>query len=533
MTSESTLFEAGEVAAPPERFNFAQHLLEANAGRSGKTAFVDDAGTLTYGNLAERVRRLASGLLALGLRREERVLLLKQDSCDWPVSLLGGIYSGLVPVAVNTLLTADDYAYMLEHSRAQAVLVSGSLLPTLTAAMTRSDNEVRKVIVSRPEAPLRATEVEFESFLAAHDPAPRPAPTGADDPALWLYSSGSTGRPKGTVHSHANPYWTAELYGKRLLKLGENDVCFSAAKLFFAYGLGNGLSFPMSVGATTILMGERPTPEATFKRLRGEVGGAKPTVFFGAPTGFAGMLAHPQLPSRAELAIRLVSSAGEALPADLGERFKAHFGVDIVDGIGSTEMLHIFMSNTPERVRYGTTGWPVSGYEVELRDENGEPVPDGEPGDLYIHGPSAAMMYWGNRVKSRETFQGAWTKSGDKYIRNADGTYTYAGRSDDMLKVSGIYVSPFEVEATLVQHPAVLEAAVIGKEDADGLIKTKAFVVRKGGTSVEVAELKAFVKDRLAPYKYPRFIEFVAELPKTATGKIQRFKLRALEQQRG
>jgi len=252
MTSESTLFEAGEVAAPPERFNFAQHLLEANAGRSSKTAFVDDAGTLTYGNLAERVRRLATGLLALGLRREERVLLLMQDSCDWPVSFLGGIYSGLVPVAVNTLLTADDYAYMLEHSRAQAVLISGSLLPTLTAAITRSDNEVRKVIVSRPQAPLRATEVEFESFLAAHDPAPRPAPTGADDPALWLYSSGSTGRPKGTVHSHANPYWTAELYGKRLLKLGENDVCFSAAKLFFAYGLGNGLSFPMSVGATTI-----------------------------------------------------------------------------------------------------------------------------------------------------------------------------------------------------------------------------------------------------------------------------------------
>jgi benzoate-CoA ligase len=407
------------------------------------------------------------------------------------------------------------------------------LLPTLTAAMTRSDHEVRKVIVSRPVAPLHPAEVEFEAFLAAHDPAPRPSPTGADDPAFWLYSSGSTGRPKGTVHSHANPYWTAELYGKRVLKLREDDVCFSAAKLFFAYGLGNGLSFPMSVGATTLLMGERPTPEATFKRMRGEVGGAKPTVFYGAPTGFAGMLAHPQLPPRAALSLRLVSSAGEALPAELGERFKAHFGVDIVDGIGSTEMLHIFLSNTPEQVRYGTTGWPVPGYEVELRGENGEPVPDGEPGDLYIHGPSAAMMYWGNRVKSRETFQGAWTKSGDKYIRNADGTYTYAGRSDDMLKVSGVYVSPFEVEATLVQHTAVLEAAVIGKEDADGLTKTKAFVVLKPGAHTDEAALKAFVKDRLAPYKYPRFIEFVPDLPKTATGKIQRFKLRALEQERG
>jgi benzoate-CoA ligase len=280
-------------------------------------------------------------------------------------------------------------------------------------------------------------------------------------------------------------------------------------------------------------MAERPTPEDTFRRMLGEVGGAKPTVFYGAPTGFAGMLAHPGLPARGALALRLVSSAGEALPAELGERFKAHFGVDIVDGIGSTEMLHIFLSNTPEQVRYGTTGWPVPGYRVELRGENGEAVPDGEPGDLYIHGPSAALMYWGNRAKSRETFQGEWTKSGDKYIRNADGTYTYAGRSDDMLKVSGIYVSPFEVEATLVQHPAVLEAAVIGKEDADGLTKTKAFVVLKPGAQTDEATLKAFVKDRLAPYKYPRFIEFVADLPKTATGKIQRFKLRALERERG
>ena len=518
-----------EVAAPPARFNFAQHLLEANAARPSKAAFVDDAGALTYGELEQRVRRLAAGLRGLGLRREERVLLLMQDCNDWPVSFLGSIYAGLVPVAVNTLLTADDYAYMLENSRAQAVLVSGALLPTLTAAMTRSDHEVHKVIVSRPVAPLHPAEVDLEAFIAAHEPAARAAATGADDPAFWLYSSGSTGRPKGAVHSHANPYWTAELYGKRLLQLQESDVCFSAAKLFFAYGLGNGLSFPMSVGATTILMPERPTPEATFKRWLGGVGGVKPTVFFGAPTGFAGMLAHPALPARADLALRLVSSAGEALPAELGERFKAHFGVDIVDGIGSTEMLHIFLSNQPGRVRYGTTGWPVPGYEIELRGEDGAPVPDGEPGDLYIHGPSAAMMYWGNRTKTRETFQGGWTKSGDKYVRNADGTYTYSGRSDDMLKVSGIYVSPFEVEATLVQHPAVLEAAVIGKEDADGLTKTKAFVVLKPGAHTDEAELKAFVKDRLAPYKYPRFIEFVADLPKTATGKIQRFKLRELE----
>ena len=515
--------------APPDQFNFAQHLLAVNAGRAGKAAFFDDAGSLSYGALDGHVRQTAAALRSLGLRREKRVLLLMNDTTDWPIAFLGAIYGGLVPVAVNTLLTADDYAYMLEHSRAQAVLVSGSLLPALTSAMTRADHEVLRVIVSRPVAPLVEGQVAFDSFIAAHAALKKPAPTGADDPAFWLYSSGSTGRPKGTVHSHANPYWTAELYGKRVLGLVESDVCFSAAKLFFAYGLGNALTFPMSVGATTLLMPERPTPDAVFKRWRGEVNGQSPTVFYGAPTGFAGMLAHPNLPARSQVSLRLVSSAGEALPAEIGTRFKEHFGVDIVDGIGSTEMLHIFLSNRPDAVRYGTTGWPVPGYAIELRGEGGAAVPDGEPGDLYIHGPSAAMMYWGNRTKTRETFQGDWTKSGDKYVRNADGTYTYCGRSDDMLKVSGIYVSPFEVEATLVQHPSVLEAAVIGKTDADGLVKTKAFVVLKAGETCDDATLKAFVKERLAPYKYPRFIEFIAELPKTATGKIQRFKLRDLE----
>jgi benzoate-CoA ligase len=517
---------APAVPAPDAQFNIAQHLLAVNAGRPDKAAFVDDLVSLSYGQLDERVRRMAASLRALGIRREERVLLLMQDCTDWPVSFLGAMYAGLVPVAVNTLLTADDYAYMLEHSRAQAVLVSGALLPVVTAAMIKCDHEVQKVIVSRPQAPLHPAEIEFEAFVQAHAPAAKPASTQADDPAFWLYSSGSTGRPKGTVHSHANPFWTVELYGKAVLQLREDDVCFSAAKLFFAYGLGNALTFPMGVGATTLLMPERPTPEATFKRWLGGVGGVKPTVFYGAPTGFAGMLAHPQLPKKDDVALRLVSSAGEALPAEIGERFQRHFGVHIVDGIGSTEMLHIFMSNRPERVRYGTTGWPVPGYEIELRGDDGQPVPDGEPGDLYIHGPSAAMMYWGNRAKTRDTFQGGWTKSGDKYVRNADGSCTYSGRSDDMLKVSGIYVSPFEVEATLVQHAAVLEAAVIGVVDHDGLTKTKAYVVLKPGAQASEDELKAFVKDKLAPYKYPRQIEFVTDLPKTATGKIQRFKLR-------
>ncbi|WP_353094408.1 benzoate-CoA ligase family protein [Methylibium sp.] len=517
------------IPPPGASFNIAQHLLAANAARGAKPAFVDDLGALSYGQLDERVRRLAAGLQAIGIKREERVLLLMQDGTDWPVAFLGTMYAGIVPVAVNTLLTADDYAYMLEHSRAQAVLVSGALLSALTTALTRSDHEVQKVIVSRPVAPLNPAEVEFDAFVSARAPLAKSATTGPDDPAFWLYSSGSTGRPKGTVHSHANPYWTCELYGKGILDLRESDVCFSAAKLFFAYGLGNALTFPMSVGATVLLMGERPTPDATFKRWKGGVGGLKPTVFYGAPTGFAGMLASPNLPSRETVAMRLVSSAGEALPSEIGERFKRHFGVDIVDGIGSTEMLHIFISNRPDKVRYGSTGWPVPGYDIELRSDSGGPVPDGEPGDLYIHGPSAAMMYWGNRAKTLDTFQGGWTKSGDKYVHNADGSYTYSGRSDDMLKVGGIYVSPFEVEATLVQHPAVLEAAVIGKEDAEGLTKTKAFVVLKPGGQATEEELKAFVKDRLAPYKYPRFIEFIDELPKTATGKIQRFRLRERE----
>ncbi len=529
MQTSTPIAEAPGVTPPGDAFNFAEHLLACNTGRTTKAAFVDDVSTLTYGGLAERVRRVAAGLRALGIKREERVMLLMHDCNDWPVSFLGAMYAGLVPVAVNTLLTADDYAYMLEHSRAQAVLVSGALLPVLTAAMTKSDHEVDKVIVSRPMAPLHPSEVEYETFVQAQSPLNKPATTGPDDPGFWLYSSGSTGRPKGTVHSHGNPYWTAELYGKRVLGLTEYDVCFSAAKLFFAYGLGNALTFPMSVGATTILMTERATPDATFKRWLGQVAGLKPTVFYGAPTGFAGMLAAPNLPAGGDVALRLVSSAGEALPAELGERFKRHFGVDIVDGIGSTEMLHIFLSNTPERVRYGTTGWPVPGYDIELRGEYGGVVPDGESGDLFIRGPSAAMMYWGNRAKTRETFQGGWTKSGDKYVRNADGSYTYGGRSDDMLKVGGIYVSPFEVEATLVQHPAVLEAAVIGVPDPQGLIKTKAFVVLIAGAYATEPELQAFVKDKLAPYKYPRMIAFVTDLPKTATGKIQRFKLRELE----
>jgi benzoate-CoA ligase len=529
-------------AEPSDHFNIAQYLFDQNAARPNKAAFVDDSGQLTFAELERRSGLLGQALKKAGIRPEERVLVLMHDSLDWPVAFLGAIHAGLVPVAVNTLLTADDYAYMMEHSRAQAVLVSAALLPILQAAIekTQADQQcsVKTLLVSGATSASECAGLQLQSFASIWADAAGAVGSTAnvathkDDPAFWLYSSGSTGRPKGTVHTHANVYWTCKLYGQDVLGLKESDVCFSAAKLFFAYGLGNALTFPLSVGATTILMAERPTPDAVFKRWLGQIAGTngsfKPTIFYGAPTGFAGMLAAPNLPKRSEVALRFASSAGEALPAELGQKFKAHFGIDIVDGIGSTEMLHVYLSNVPGNVHYGTTGFPVPGYELQLRGDDGQLVADGEPGDLYIKGPSAALMYWSNRVKSRETFQGEWTKSGDKYIRNENGTYTYSGRGDDMLKVSGIYVSPFEVESTLMQHDAVLEAAVIGIADADGLTKTKAYVVLKAGQSTDEAALKAFVKDRLAPYKYPRLIEFVNELPKTATGKIQRFKLRAL-----
>ena len=513
------------VPAPGEVFNYAQYLIELNQQRADKTAYIDDQGTLSYGELEQGAIRLGAALLAAGIHREERVLLLMHDCNDWPISFLGAIYAGIVPVAVNTLLTADDYLYMLQHSRSRAVLVSAALLPVLQEAMAMGGHEAETVIVSRPGGELPANARSLEAVLQQAQPLAQAAATSRDEAAFWLYSSGSTGKPKGTVHSHANPYWTTELYGKAVMGITEQDCCFSAAKLFFAYGLGNALTFPLSVGATSVLLGGRPMPDVIYERLIEH----RPTIFFGAPTGYAAMLAYPDLPDPEQLALRLAVSAGEALPADLAQRFTSHFGVDVIDGIGSTEMLHIYLSNQPGNVRYGSSGWPVPGYDVELRGDDGLPVADGEIGDLYVRGPSAAIMYWNDRAKSRDTFQGEWTRSGDKYVHNDDGSYTCSGRSDDMLRVSGMYVSPFEVEATLVEHPAVLEAAVIGKTDADGLTKSKAFVVLADGQQASEEELKAFVKDRLAPFKYPRFIEFIDELPKTATGKIQRFRLRERE----
>ncbi len=507
----------------PRQYNAADDLLGRNlaAGRADKTAFIDDRGHITYGQLERRACAFAHLLGELGVQMEQRILVCLHDTVDFPTVFLGAIKAGVVPVAVNTLLTQGDYEYMLSDSRARVAVVSAALLPLFLPLAARLPFLRRIVVSGGAEGP-----DSLSRLLAGQPETYSTAPTCCDDICFWLYSSGSTGAPKGTAHVHASLIQTAELYARPTLAISEDDVVFSAAKLFFAYGLGNGLTFPMSVGATAVLMAERPTPASVAQRLRAHT----PSIFYGVPTLYAAMLASPELPAREEMRLRVCASAGEALPEDIGRRWTAHFGVEILDGIGSTEMLHIFLSNRSGEVRYGTTGRPVPGYDIRLVDENGAPVPRGEVGELQVHGPTAAALYWNNREKTRATFQGPWTRSGDKYVENEDGYFVYAGRSDDMLKVSGIYVSPIEVESALITHPAVLEAAVVGKEDADRLIKPLAYVVLKPGQSAspELADaLRLHVKSLLAPYKYPRWFEFIDELPKTATGKIQRFKLRA------
>jgi len=511
----------------PRDYNAAHDLIERNlrAGRGGKLAYIDDRGRYTYGELAERINRCANALVALGIEPEQRVLVCLHDTIDFPSVFLGAIKAGIVPIAANTLLTPADYDYMLRDSRARALIVSAPLLPTFASLIGRVPH-LAHVIVSGDAALAKASgHHALPDLVDAAAIGFAPAETTADDVCFWLYSSGSTGAPKGTVHIHSSMILTAELYAWPVLGIRESDVVFSAAKLFFAYGLGNALSFPLSVGATTVLMAERPTPAAVFRRLRE----SKPTIFYGVPTLFAALLAAPDAPTRDDVGMRVCTSAGEALPADIGRRWTERYGVEILDGLGSTEMLHIFLSNRPGDVHYGTTGVPVPGYDLRIVGDDGRPAAQGEVGELQVSGPTSAMGYWNNRGRSRDTFQGAWTRSGDKYSVNAGGQYVYAGRTDDMLKVSGIYVSPVEVESALITHPSVLEAAVIGRPDEDELVKPAAFVVLKSGQAATgdlVEELKHHVKSRLAPYKYPRWIEFIDELPKTATGKIQRFKLR-------
>lgn len=503
----------------PRDYNAAHDLLKRNAARPDKVAYIDatTGAKLTYGDLEDQARRFAAALRHRGFKPETRVMLAMLDTLEWPVVFLGCILAGVVPVAANTLLTTKDFDFMLRDSRAQALFVSRPLLPTFEPLVGKIST-LEQMFVAGGEG-----EHSVAHLIASGKADGEVAGTCSDDVCFWLYSSGSTGMPKGTVHLHSHLVQTAELYGRGVLGIRENDVVYSAAKLFFAYGLGNALTFPLSVGATTILLPTRPAPADVFRILKE----FRPSIFYGVPTLYAALLADPNKPKKAEIALRVCTSAGEALPADIGQRWTAEYGCEILDGIGSTEMLHIFLSNRPGKVRYGTTGQPVPGYEVRIVGDDGRECGPGEIGELQISGPSAAIMYWNNRAKTKATFAGEWTRSGDKYTRDADGYYTYGGRSDDMLKVGGIYVSPFEVEACLMTHASVLEAAVIGVADQDGLVKPKAYVVLKPGQQASAEDLQGHVKSRLAPYKYPRWIAFVPELPKTATGKIQRFKLRA------
>jgi 4-hydroxybenzoate-CoA ligase len=504
-------------------YNAVTWLLDRNIdeGRGDKLAFDDTVSKLTYGGLQRETRRVGNLLRRLGVRREERVAMIMLDTIDFPIVFLGAIRAGVVPVPLNTLLTTDQYAYVLADCRARVLFISEALLPVVKDIVGRMP-DLEHVVVSGNDA---HGHKKLSDELARENDTFATAATHSDEPAFWLYSSGSTGMPKGVRHLHSNLAATAETYAKQVLGIREDDVGLSAAKLFFAYGLGNALTFPMSVGATTILNPERPTPAAMFALMNKY----HPSIFFGVPTLFAAMLNEPTLKEmRGGNRLRICTSAGEALPESVGNAWKARFGVDILDGVGSTELLHIFLSNAPDDIRYGSSGRPVPGYRVRLVNEAGADVPDGEVGELLVDAPSAGEGYWNQRSKSRQTFEGNWTRTGDKYIRDAEGRYTFCGRSDDMFKVSGIWVSPFEVESALIAHPSVLEAAVVPEADAERLLKPKAFVVlRPGAATDDLHEmLKEHVKQKIGPWKYPRWIEVVESLPKTATGKIQRFKLR-------
>ncbi len=510
--------------AIPRAYNFAADILQRNlaAGRVNKPAFVDPRGTCTYGQLADRVERFGNALRSLGIRPEERILICLLDTIDWPIAFLGAIKAGVVAVPVNTLLTEDDYRFMLADSRAKLLVVSEALYPKF-AKLVGDCPDLEHVIVSGENS---HGHRRFDDLIAATKGEAYTAPTLRDDMCFWLYTSGSTGKPKGAVHVHADLKLTDDLYAGPILGLDDTDVVYSVAKLFFAYGLGNALTFPMSVGATTVLLPDRPTPDGVAALLQNH----PITAFFAVPTFYAAFLASPAAPQRSAVKFRRCVSAGEALPPDVGRRWSERYGVDILDGLGSTEMLHIFLSNRPGDVKYGTSGKAVPGYDIKLVDDDGAPVKKGEMGELLVRGPTGAIMYWNNREQSRSTFLGEWTRSGDKYIEDEGGYYVYCGRRDDMLKVSGLYVSPFEVEGALLTHPDVLEAAVVAWNDDQRLIKPKAFVILKSPDQASeqmVRQLQDHVRQQLAPYKYPRWIEFRRELPKTATGKIQRFKLRA------
>jgi benzoate-CoA ligase family protein len=509
----------------PSQFNVATHFIDSHPreGRGKRIAIECGDERVSYRQLFERVNRAGNALKKLGIKREERVALLLLDTPDFAYSFFGAIKIGAVPIPVNTLLKPPEYQYILNDSQARIAIVSQPLLEKLDAIPREQLPYLEEVLVSgvtSGECSLAAAMDQSSSELAA-------APTGKDDPAFWLYSSGSTGFPKGCVHLQHDMVVCAELFAKAILCITEHDRLFSVAKLFFAYGLGNGLYFPLSVGATSILWPGTPAPASVYSVIEQH----KPTLFFSVPSNYASLLAHTR-EGGADFdlsSVRYAVSAGEALPATLYERFKARFGVEILDAIGSTEALHMFIANRPGAVRPGSSGQILPGYEARIVDENDHPVPDGEIGNLLIKGDAVCSCYWNQPEKTRETIQGDWLRTGDKYYRDSEGYYWYAGRCDDMLKVKGSWVSPIEIESVLVQHPAVQEAAVIGRGNQDELVRPAAYVVLRAGTNAAPAlarELQEFVGSKLAGFKRPEWIEFVTELPKTATGKIQRYKLR-------
>ena len=505
--------------------NAASWFVDRNVeeGRGASPAFHCEGRTLTYADVQELEGRTGNALLELGVRREDRVLLLCLDAPEFVGAFWGAIKIGAVPVPVNTFLKPEEWLYCLDDSAARAVVVSAPLADAAGGLFKRAANPPPVLVAGGSPGPHHSYEdrcAQAKADLVA-------AATSRDDPAFWLYSSGSTGAPKAAVHLQHDMVVCSETFARHVVGIRSTDVVFSAAKLFFAYGLGAAGYFPASVGAQSVLYPQRMTPALAFEVLARH----RPSLFYAGPALYAAMLASRDAPPREALAsLRLCISAGEALPADIFLRWKDRFGVEIIDGIGTTECLHMFISNRPGAVKPGSSGQPVPGYEAAIVDERGAPVAPGEIGNLRIKGDSIMACYWNQPEKTKATLSGDWIETGDKYYQDSDGYYWYCGRSDDMLKVKGAWVSPAEVESALIQHPAVLQAAVVGHKDAEGLVKAKAFVVLKDPTLASdalSAELMTFAREKLAPYKCPRWVEFRTDLPMTATGKIQRFKLRS------